>query len=164
MSEVYGIHLYGVEYEQVMEYYDGTWNESAYSLYFKTYYCQSQELYGLREVKQSQSNITNRSDAQVWTNSYLASLDYPVKRINLELAEQKSVLETSPPQGLVAVRDSLLEEDEVEEFILQSFKYNITENGIKTTIPLGETRPNIADQIKMLEDMIETNKELPGRK
>lgn len=164
MSEIVGVYNWGIEHKPVLEYYDGTWNISDYTVYFKTYYCKSQDLYGLREVKQSQSNITNRTDAQVWANSYLAGIDYPVKRISLELIEQKEILERDPPQGLVSVRDHLLETDKVEEFVLQSFNYEITENGISVTLPLGELRPDIADQLKMLEDMIETNKELPGRK
>jgi len=160
MSEVFAVHRYDVEYEPEMEVLGASWNLVAQNMYFKTYYNQSMELYGLREVKQSQSNITNRNDAQKWSDAYLAGIDYPVKRVTLELAEQRDVLEETPPQNTLAVRDSLLETDEVEEFEIQKFSYTITENGIATSIPLGELRPDIADQIKMIEDKIETNKEL----
>ena len=164
MSEIVGVYNWGIEHEPVMDYYDGSWNSSDYIIYFKTYYCKSQEFYSIRETKQSQSNITNRNDAQIWANSFLANIDYPVKRISLELVEHREVLEGVPPQGMVSIRDSSLEDEDVEEFLLQSFNYEITENGIKITIPLGEQKPDIADQLKMLEAMIETNKELPGRK
>jgi hypothetical protein len=161
MSEIVSIFNNSVEYNPVCyTYYNDVWNEESYVLWFETYINQSQALYGLREIKHSNSNITNRPDAQKWANSFLANKDYPVKRVTLELQEQGDIMETVPPLGLVAVRDSKLETVEVEEFRLNKFSYKMVEGGIAVSIPLGELKPDLADNIKMIEDKIETNKEL----
>ena len=144
-------------------FYNGsTWvaleNFAGTDLYFKIYYNQSQELYGLRESLITSPPTTDYDLLKKYINGYLATIDRPTKRAVIQLAGVRDMLEAQMPDvslGMVAFRIGETSLDDVDGLNIQSINYNMSDYGITADIEAGDRLPDIGRLFARLQHDIQ---------